>query len=76
MNRKSDKIIVSNLRNLTKALHVSKQDMCLKCEFASKHWNVLKQMCPKYVFATSKQWNVRKRNKESSKIEEYLLIKV
>ena len=35
----------------------------LKCEFASKQWNVLKHdMPPKSVFA-SKQWNVQKWNR-------------
>ena len=29
----SRSIIDSNLRNVTKALHVPKGDMCLKCEF-------------------------------------------
>ena len=36
MDKKSTKIIVLNLRNVTKALHVPKRDMCSKCEFASK----------------------------------------
>ena len=76
MDKKSAKIIDSNLRNVTKALHVPKRDMCSKCEFASKQWNVLKHdMRPKSVFA-SKQWNVQKWNKESSKNEIYPLRKV
>ena len=63
MDKKSAKIIDSNLRNVTKALHVPKRDMCSKCEFASKQWNVLKHdMHPKSVFA-AKHWNVRKWNK-------------
>ena len=36
MDKKSNKIIVSNLRHVTKALNVPKRDMCSKCEFASK----------------------------------------
>ena len=41
----------SNLINVTKALHVPKRDMCSKCGFASKQWNVLKHdICPKCVF--------------------------
>ena len=42
MDKKSAKIIDSNTRNVTKALHVPKCDMCSKCEFASIQWNVLK----------------------------------
>ena len=30
------KIIDSNLKNVTKALHVPKPDICAKCECASK----------------------------------------
>ena len=75
-DKKSAKIIDSNLRNVKKALHVPKRDMCSKCEFASKQWNVLKQdMRPKSVFA-SKQLNVQKWNKKSSKNEVYPVIKV
>ena len=36
MDMKSAKIIDSNMRNVTKALHVPKRDACYKCEFASK----------------------------------------
>ena len=36
MYKKSAKLIDSNLRNVTKALHVPKRDMCPKCVFASK----------------------------------------
>ena len=36
MNKKSAKIIDSNLKNVTKALHVPKGNMCSKCELASK----------------------------------------
>ena len=43
MDKKSAKIVVSNLINVTKALYVSKRDMCSKCEFASKQCNVPKQ---------------------------------
>ena len=75
MDKKSAKFIESNMRNITKALHVPKRDMCSKCEFASKQWNVLKHnILPKSVFA-SKQWNVRKWNKDSSKNLVYPLIK-
>ena len=67
MERKSANIINSNLRNITKALHVPRRDMYSKCEFTSKQWNVLKHdMRQKSVFA-SKQWNVQKWNKELSK---------
>ena len=36
MDQKSAKIIDSNLKNVTKAPHVPKRDVCSKCEFASK----------------------------------------
>ena len=36
MDKKYAKIIDSYLRNVTKALHVPKCDMCSKCEFVSK----------------------------------------
>ena len=53
MDKKSAKIIDSNLRNVTKALHVPKRVMCSKCEFASKQCYVLKHdMCPKSVFGS------------------------
>ena len=38
MDQKSAKIIDSNLRNVTKAEHVPKRDMCSECEFASNIW--------------------------------------
>ena len=76
MDKKSTKIIDSNLRNITKAQNVSIHDMCSKCEFASKQWNVLKHDIHSKSVFSSKQWNVRKRNKESSKHEVYPLIKV
>ena len=76
MDKKSAKIIYSNLRHVTKALHVPKRGMCSKCEFASKQWNVLRHdMHPKSLFA-SEQWNVRKWNKELSKNEVHPLIKI
>ena len=53
MDKRSAKIIDSNLRNVTKALQVPKCDMCSTYEFASKQWNVLKHdMRPKCVFAS------------------------
>ena len=36
MDKKTAEIIDSNLRNVTKALHVPKRDMCSKWEFALK----------------------------------------
>ena len=36
MDKKSTKIIDSDLRNVTKAIPVPKRDLSLKCEFASK----------------------------------------
>ena len=63
LDKKSANINDSNLRNVTKTIHVPKRDMSSKWEFASKQWNVLKHdMRPKCVFA-SKQWNVRKKKK-------------
>ena len=76
MDMKSGKIIDSNLKNVKKALHVPKSNMCSKCKFALKQWNFLKNdMRPKSVFA-SKQWNVQHWHKESSRIENYPLIKL
>ena len=46
-------MIESNLRNITKAIHVSKRDMCSKSEFASEILNVKKRvMRPKCLFAS------------------------
>ena len=75
MDKKSAKIIDSNLRKVTKALHVPNRDMCSMCEFASKQWNVLKHGMRKKCVIASKQWNIGKLNKESSKVEVYSIIK-
>ena len=77
MDKKSANIIDSNLRNVTKALHVPKRYMCAKCEFASKQWNVLKHVIV-YLLQNSEMFEneIKNRQKISLPINNGLIFKL